>query len=65
MAYVTQLKRGEALKIGEAVMILDSAKSARIVLDVDPDVIIQKLSKKELQVERYRKTPILSKQEEG
>ena len=46
-------------------MILDSAKSARIVLDVDPDVIIQKLSKKELQVERYRKTPILSKQKEG
>lgn len=65
MAYVTQLKRGEALKIGDAVMILDSAKSARIVLDVDPDVIIQKLSKKELQVERYRKTPILSKQKEG
>ena len=64
MAYVTVLKQGEALKIGASVVILDSVKSAKIVLDVDDSIIIQKLTKEEVSNGRYRKQKALSKQEE-
>lgn len=58
MAYVTILKKHEAIKIGDAVLILDSAKSAKIILDVDPDVVIQKLTKEDIKNGRYRKTAL-------
>ena len=58
MAYVTLLKKGEALKIGESILFLDSERSAKIVLDVDKDVKIIKLTKEDVKNGRYRKRPI-------
>jgi hypothetical protein len=64
MAYVTYLKRGEALKIGDSVMILESARGAKIVLEVDDETVIHKLSSEELKNARYRKAPTLSQPKE-
>ena len=64
MAYVTFLKRGEALKINDSVVILEDARNAKIILQVDDSVVIHKLTKEQVKNERYRKKPTLPKPEE-
>lgn len=55
MAFVTYLKHGEAIKIGDAVFILQSERGARIVLEVDDKVVITKMTKEEVNNGRWRK----------
>jgi len=55
MAFVTYLKHGEGIKIGEAVFILQSERGARIVLEVDDKVVITKMTKEEVNNGRWRK----------
>jgi sRNA-binding carbon storage regulator CsrA len=43
MALVVQLKKGEALKIGDQVIIVSASRGARIVLDAPKDVKIERL----------------------
>jgi len=43
MALVVQLKKGEALKIGDQVLIVSASRGARIVLDAPKDVKIERL----------------------
>lgn len=43
MALVVQLKKGEALKIGDQVIIISASRGARIVLDAPKDVKIERL----------------------
>lgn len=63
MAYVTTLRKGEALKIGENVMIFEGTNNTRVVLEVDDKTVIHKLTKEQLKNERYRKNAALSEQE--
>lgn len=63
MAYVTTLRKGEALKIGENVMIFEGTNNTRVVLEVDDSTVIHKLTKEQLKNERYRKNAALSEQE--
>lgn len=64
MAYVTTLKKGEGLKIGDNVMIFEGSRSAKVVLEVDEKTVIHKLTKEQIANERYRKKPFLSEQKE-
>ena len=43
MALVVQLKKGEALKVGDTVLIVSASRGARIVLDAPKDVKIERL----------------------
>lgn len=43
MALVVQLKKGEALKVGDQVLIVSASRGARIVLDAPKDVKIERL----------------------
>ena len=43
MALVVQLKKGEALRIGDQVLIVSASRGARIVLDAPKDVKIERL----------------------
>lgn len=43
MPLVVQLKKGEALKIGDQVVIVSASRGARIVLDAPKDVKIERL----------------------
>lgn len=43
MALVVQLKKGEALKVGDQVVIVSASRGARIVLDAPKDVKIERL----------------------
>jgi len=43
MALVVQLKKGEALKIGDTVLLVSASRGARIVLDAPKDVKIERL----------------------
>lgn len=43
MALVVQLKKGEALKIGDTVLLVSATRGARIVLDAPKDVKIERL----------------------
>jgi len=61
MAFVTYLKQGEGIKIGDAVFILQSERGARIVLEVDDKVVITKMTKEEVNNGRWRKQVKLSK----
>jgi hypothetical protein len=64
MAYVTMLKKGEGLKIGDSVMVFEGTRTAKVVLEVDDNVVIRKLTKEQLRNERFRKKPILSDEKE-
>jgi hypothetical protein len=61
MAFVTYLKQGEGIKIGDAVFILQSERGARIVLEADQKTVITKMTKEEVQNERWRKQVKLSR----
>ena len=64
MAYVTQLKYGEGLKIGDQIFIMDSPRGCRLVIqDVDPETVIHKLTAHEVKSGRYRKNKALSNKE--
>ena len=43
MALVVQLKKGEALRVGDQVLIVSASRGARIVLDAPKDVRIERL----------------------
>ena len=43
MALVVQLKKGEALRVGDQVLIVSASRGARIVLDAPKDVKIERL----------------------
>jgi sRNA-binding carbon storage regulator CsrA len=43
MPLVVQLKKGEALKVGDQVIIVSASRGARIVLDAPKDVKIERL----------------------
>ena len=43
MPLVVQLKKGEALKVGDQVIIVSASRCARIVLDAPKDVKIERL----------------------
>lgn len=43
MPLVVQLKKGEALRIGDQVVIVSASRGARIVLDAPKDVKIERL----------------------
>lgn len=59
MAYVTFLKDGEGLQVGESVFILKADRGAKVVLEVDDSIVIKKLSREHLQNERWRKKAFL------
>jgi hypothetical protein len=61
MAFVTYLKQGEGIKIGDAVFILQSERGARIVLETDQETVITKMTKEEVNNGRWRKQVKLSK----
>jgi len=55
MAFVTYLKHGEGIKIGDAVFILQSERGARVSLEVGENIVIKKLTKEDVQNGRWRK----------
>ena len=61
MAFVTYLKQGEGIKIGDAVFILQSERGARIVLETDQKTVITKMTKEEVNNGRWRKQVKLAK----